>query len=202
MGPQFIRLAAALAFAGLAVLPASATVLVPAGVGQLAREAALIVQGRVVDVRGVWTEGRRGVVTIVTVEVAEAIKGEPGEHVSLRVPGGEMGRYRSVMSGAPTFRVGEEVVLFLGGRAPALPHLLGLGQGVYRVRRDASGQPVVNAPSLAGGGATEATRIVRGDPGRRAVRLAEFTRQVRELASGGVEKEKPRRRPNHAKVIR
>ena len=59
-----------------------------------------------------------------------------------------MGRYRSVMVGAPTFRAGEEVILCLG-RAPALPYVLGLRQGVFRVRRRRSiGERVVASPVL------------------------------------------------------
>jgi hypothetical protein len=38
-----------------------------------------------------------------------------------RVPGGQVGRYRRVLIGAPEFSEGEEVVLFLKGRAPGVP---------------------------------------------------------------------------------
>ena len=47
-----------------------------------------------------------------------------------------MGPYRSVMLGAPTFVEGEEVVVFLAASGPAIPHLVGLAQGVFRVRTD------------------------------------------------------------------
>ena len=119
-----------LALVLLAALPAAAAVLVPAGLAELSREAGAIVHGRVVGVEGVWTAGRRGIETVVTLPVTTALKGQPGGEVRLRVPGGELGRYRSVMVGAPVFREGDEVIVFLGGRAPALPNLLGLGQGV------------------------------------------------------------------------
>ena len=41
-----------------------------------------------------------------------------------------MGRYRSVMPGAPAFTEGEEIVLFLTADAARTAHVLGLGQGV------------------------------------------------------------------------
>ena len=174
--------------------PAGAAVLVPAELGELAREARAIVHGRVVSVEGVWTAGRRSIETVVTIEVSAALKGSPGREVSLRVPGGELGRYRSVVVGAPVFREGQEVVVFLGGGGPALPHLLGLGQGVYRVRRDPrSGLPMVTPPPVAG--AATAVRVQRGDPARRTVTLEEFARQVRAAMGGPGERERLAPRP-------
>jgi hypothetical protein len=38
--------------------------------------------------------------------------------------------------GAPLFSVGEEVMVFLTGRAPAIPTVFGLNQGVRRLRGD------------------------------------------------------------------
>lgn len=166
-----------------ATAPALATVLVPADFNELAREALTIVHGRVVDVRSQWADGRRRIETVVTLQVHAALKGQPGDAVSVLVPGGEMGRYRSVMIGAPRFREGEEVVLFLGGRAPALPHLLGMGQGVYRVIREpGTGRAVVTPPALV---AAAPGLVVRGDAGRRAIGIEEFSRQVKQALGTG-----------------
>jgi len=172
------RLTGAFALLLLAALPAAAAVLVPADLTELAREAGAIVHGRVVTVEGVWTAGRRSIETVVTLEVTTALKGQPGREVSLRVPGGELGRYRSVMVGAPVFREGDEVIVFLGGRAPALPTLLGLGQGVYRVRRDPRSGAVFVVPPPASARGADGVRVQRGDPARRLVTLDEFARQV------------------------
>lgn len=185
-----------------AAAPAMATVLVPADMTELAREASVIVYGRVVDVRPQWADNRRRIETIVTLAVGEALKGQPGRHVSVRVPGGEMGRYRSVMVGAPTFRVGEDVVLFLGGAAPAMPHLLGLGQGVYRVSLDAGTGRTLVTPSVIPT-ASSPTRITRGDPNRRPVTVAEFARQVRAAIGSGEDfRERDRRGPGGGRGTR
>ena len=68
-----------------------------------------------------WLEGRRSIETLVTLEVETYAKGDLGRTVTLRVPGGQMGPYRSVMLGAPTFVEGEEVVVFLAASWPRHP---------------------------------------------------------------------------------
>lgn len=166
-------------------LPAAGTVLVPAELSELSRSAALVVRGKVVSTSTRWADGRRRVETIVTVSVEEALKGDVAGTVSFKVPGGDIGRYRSVMVGAPTFRAGEEVVLFLGARPPAMPYLLGLGQGVYRLQRDArSGRASVVSPALFAG-QNGTVKVRRGDLRRRQMSFDEFADAVREAVADG-----------------
>jgi hypothetical protein len=154
-----------------------AMVVVPAEFGEMVAASQTIVHGRVVDVQSYETAGRRTIETLVTVQVVEAIKGQPGSTAYFKLPGGQVGRYRRVMVGAPQCARGDEVVLFLKGSAPAVPMPFGLTQGVYRVHRDAAGRATVMPMVPAG---TE--RIVRGDPARRAPALAAFTSMVRTVA--------------------
>jgi len=161
-----------------------ATVYVAADLRELATEAGAVAHGRVVTLESRWVEGRRAIETLVTLQVETYAKGNLGQSVTLRVPGGQMGPYRSVMLGAPTFAEGDEVVVFLAASGPAIPHLVGLAQGVFRVRTDgATGSrsvtpEIVRVP----GGALEPARIVRGDGTRRAAPLAAFLDEVRVLA--------------------
>src|SRR5262245_20844195 len=141
---------------------AFATVLVPADFNEIVSGSQLIVHGRVVDVRSQLVGDRRTIESVVTVSVMQAIKGDPGATVYVRVPGGEVGRYRRFMIGAPTFRSGEEVVLFLTGRAPSIPMPFGLSQGVYRVSSAADGSRLIAPPLVEG-------RVVRGDPARKPI---------------------------------
>src|SRR5262245_52601581 len=154
---------------------AFATVVVPADFSEMVAGSQIVVQGRVVDVRSQMVGDRRTIESVVTIAVADAIKGDPGATVYVRVPGGQVGRYRRFMVGAPAFRAGEEVVLFLTGRPPAIPMPFGLSQGVYRVSRGVDGRPLVAAPVLADG------RIVRGDPARRPLAVDAFVQQVRSV---------------------
>jgi hypothetical protein len=171
------------ALAALAA-PVRATVVVAADLGELAREARAIVRGRVQSVDGRWTDDRRTIETIVTLEVASYLKGALGPTVQFRVPGGDLGRYRSIVVGAPLFAVNEEVVVFLGASGPAVPYILGFNQGVYRVVRAADNSgPVVTPPALLPSVAGT-TPVVRGDPSRRPLPLAGFEERVRALAGG------------------
>ena len=129
--------------------PAFATVLVPADLATIVSEAGIIVHGRVVDVRSALTGPRRTIESFITVEVIESLKGDPGATVTFRVPNGQVGRYRRILVGAPEFVEGEEVVLFLQGRAPAMPTPVGLSQGVYRVRRAGAAQAMAREVGLA-----------------------------------------------------
>jgi hypothetical protein len=155
--------------------PAFATTIAPADFAEMVAGSHVIVHGAVVDMRAVAIGGRNTIETLITVAVATPLKGESSGTVVFRIPGGQVGRYRRVMVGAPQFTEGEEVVLFLSGRAPAMPIPFGLHQGVYRVTR-AAGRAMVT-PLVADG----AGRVVRGDPARRPIALDAFAREVRTL---------------------
>jgi hypothetical protein len=114
---------------------------------------------------------------VVTVVVSEWIKGSPQTTVSFRVPSGQVGRYRRVVVGVPELSVGEDVVLFLSGRAPALPQVFGLSQGLYRIARTETGA-VVLPPPVSG---SSAVRPTRGDPARRPLPVDAFLRDVRTI---------------------
>jgi hypothetical protein len=158
-------------------------VLLPADLGELARGSQAIIHGRVTSVRAEWVAGHRRIDSFVTVEATEYFKGDFGRAVTFRVPGGQIGRYRSVTVGAPVFREGDEVVLFLGARGPSVPYVLGLSQGVFRVVTDvSSGRRLVTPPALVAG--VEPAAVRRGDPARRPIDLASFGDTVRGLATG------------------
>jgi len=155
--------------------PLQATTVAPADFTEMVNGSQVIVHGAVVDVRAQASGGRGTIETLITVTVVTALKGHAPSAVVFRVPGGQIGRYRRVMVGAPTFTPGEEVVLFLSGHAPAMPMPFGLHQGVYRVARSAGSAMVT--PVVPDG----AGRVVRGDPARRPLALDAFARSVRAI---------------------
>lgn len=157
-----------------------ATTIVPADLGELARDARVIVVGRVASLEEHWAVERRAIDTRVTLRVDTYLKGDFGPTVQFRIPGGRVGRLRSIVIGAPTFAVDERVVVFLGARGPGVPYVLGLSQGVFRVWRDRAGWRVLPPPAAPIAG--QAAPIVRGDVSRQPVPLADFERRVRALA--------------------
>jgi len=164
---------------------ARATVVIPADLGELSRDAIAIVRGRVARVDAQFTEDRGTIETIVTLEVESYMKGALGQVVRFRVPGGELGRLRSIVVGAPEFAVDQHVVVFLGAYGPSVPHIVGFSQGVFRVVRAADDSGWLVTPPATLPAAAGSVRIVRGDPSRRPLPLADFEQKVRALAGGG-----------------
>ena len=181
-----MRFALPLLVALAGAVPLSATVLIPAEFREIVTGSQIIVHGRVSGVRSEWAAGRRRIESVVTLDAAAFYRGSASRTVTFRVPGGQIGRYRSVMVGAPEFRAGDEVVLFLKSDGPAVPQIFGLNQGVFRVRVDArTGRRLVAQPIVtARGDAPEV--VVRGAADRRPLPLEQFAAQVRTaLQQGG-----------------
>lgn len=157
-------------------VPLSALTVKPLSFTELVQESSVIVHGRVTDVRGQWTVDRRGIESLVTVEVAGYLKGGSGEEMSVRVPGGEAGGYVNIIPGAPRFVPGDRVVLFLKSSGPSIPVITGTSQGVYRLTIDSgSGATLVVPPVVE----SAAAATPRGDLSRRPLSLSAFADAVR-----------------------
>src|SRR5438093_9679957 len=113
--------------------PALATVFIPADFTELVTESRAIVHGRVVDVRAQTTGDRRSIETLVTLTAVDHLKGNLGSTVVFKVPGGQIGRYRRVLVGAPVFERDDEVIVFLYATSPSIPHLSGWRQDAFRL---------------------------------------------------------------------
>jgi hypothetical protein len=170
----------------LLALPAAAraTVLIPIEFRELVTLSTAIVHGRVTDVRAAWVDGRRSVETFVTIEAAEYMKGSLGETLTVRVPGGQIGRYRTIFVGAPEFRQGDEVVLFLRSYNGTLS-IVGVSQGAYRVVADAGGRRTVTSPIVMAVPGVDAQPVVRGDAARRPVAIDTFRDLVKRVVAEG-----------------
>lgn len=173
----------ALALGALLGAPLFATTVVPADLGELAATAHVIVHGHVSEIGARAVPGRRAIERIVTVQVERYFKGDLGTEIRFRVPGGELGQYRTVMIGAPQFSEGDEVVLFLGQRGSATPYILGLSQGLYRVVPGAApgSRVVLPAVVVTSGELDEPVAVRRGDRFRRPTPFTEFAATVERL---------------------
>ena len=166
-------------FCSLFLATAGATTVAPLSFEQLVNESASVVYGRVLEVRPQWTDDRRFIESVVSVEILMGMKGSAVGRISFTTPGGRVGNYVNVIPGVPAFSAGDTAVFFLTSRGPRLPVTTGLTQGVYRVHRDArSGEMLVMPPIVDAPG-----RIVRGAPARKPTSLAAFEATVR--AVGG-----------------
>jgi hypothetical protein len=141
---KFLRLlisGACLIFAGTAL----ATTVIPPSFDELVSRAEMIFQGNVTDVRSEWTgEGaQRRIMSYVTLKVEDAIKGNPGSTVTLRMLGGTVGGETMEVSDAPKFKVGDRDILFVENNGTQFVPLVGIMHGRFHVEKDATGQDAV-----------------------------------------------------------
>jgi hypothetical protein len=161
----------------LAAVVANATTLARLSFEDLARQSMAIARLRCIGSESrleggeIWTETR--------FEVVERHKGMLPQTVTVRMVGGRTGNYHSRVDGVPTFRAGEEVYLFLWGRAGEPLRVLGWSQGTFRVTRDArTGRECVTQESGSGKFDPQ-TRTFRAD-GIRAMELPAFREKLQQ----------------------
>jgi hypothetical protein len=163
-------------------VPAASSVTVPAEFREIVSDATLIIRGRVTAQQTVRSaDGEVGTVSTVAVDVV--LKGTASTSVSILVPGGRLGRYRSVMVGAPRFERHDAAVFFLKRGVDGLWRPVGLAAGVFRIQPDrATGRLSVRPPVVANRTASTTGPVVRGDERRRSLTIAEFDALVRATA--------------------
>jgi len=133
---------------------ASATVMVEVPLEDMIRNADAIVHGTVTrsGVRMAIGDGGMEPQTLTTIEVHEWLAGEGGRTVRLRELGGRWQGGGVHYEGTPTYRAGEEVVVFLEPRDEA-PHDLrtyAMAQGKFVVRPGVPGAPDTVRRDLSG----------------------------------------------------
>jgi hypothetical protein len=138
---QLLISGACLIFAGTAL----ATTVIPPSFDELVSRAEMIFQGSVTGVRSEWTgEGaQRHIMSYVTLKVEDAIKGNPGSTVTLRMLGGTVGGETMEVTDAPKFTVGDRDILFVENNGTQFVPLVGIMHGRFRVKKDATGQEAV-----------------------------------------------------------
>ncbi|HEY3449313.1 MAG TPA: hypothetical protein VGK67_23355 [Myxococcales bacterium] len=120
-----------------------ASVVLPTTVEALARRADLVVRGRAERSVAAASPDGKLIHTLTTVRVASALKGEAGEVVEVRTPGGTLGDITQVVHGAPSFSAGEEVVLFLHRESATRFTVENLALGKFEIVRAQDGAPMV-----------------------------------------------------------
>ncbi|MEO8481406.1 MAG: hypothetical protein ABI634_04300 [Acidobacteriota bacterium] len=138
------------------------------------------------DVRGT-TLPTGEIVSAVTVAVDDTLKGTADAFLSLIVPGGEVGRVRTVMPGVPRLRVNDAAVFLLRRGPDNVWRLAALSSGLYRLRREpVTGRVVIDPPAVIGQTA-DSGGIDRGSERRRPMSVLEFEALVRLVVRGQVQ---------------
>jgi len=121
----FIAAAASLALAGAveAIVPHMT-------LEEMTQNSDVIVYGRVSSLVSHWNDEHTLILTTVTFEPLEYLKGEGQGPITFEAPGGTVGELTLVASDVPKFRVGEEAVLFL---RPEYFRVVGWNQGKLSV---------------------------------------------------------------------
>jgi hypothetical protein len=108
-------------------------------VEELASRADSILVGEVTDI-ACYEEGEGNIYTLVTLRVEQTIKGETEEVVNVRVPGGELNGQAMWVEDAPSFQMGEGVVVFLEER-----------EGIFTVVGGFQGKFTIDNNNMVGG---------------------------------------------------
>lgn len=120
----------AAALAAPPVVPAA--VFLETSVEDVARTSDAVLRGRVASRTSFFTRDRRAILTEVVIVVAEAWKGAPPAEVRVIVPGGTVGDLAQRVDAVPSFRDGEDAVVFLSRRGEHW-ELNGFALAKYRV---------------------------------------------------------------------
>jgi hypothetical protein len=170
----------------------AATVTIPIEFRNVVSLSTIIARGHVTDVRGIVLHDGK-IETVATVAVDNALKGQPEAFVSVRLPGGEVGRTKMVMIGAPTVKVGEHAVFFLKPGPDNVLRPVGLMAGVYPIQPDSrSGRAVIAPPVVAGQTSMGRGAVTRGDTRRKPMSILEFESLVKLVMSAPAAKAVPR----------
>jgi hypothetical protein len=130
---------------GLALASVRATTVVPPTFDQLVSEAELIFEGTVTDARSQWAGvgAERHIVTHVTFNIEDAIKGAPGKSYAIQILGGTVDGETMEVSDTPRFKVGDRDILFVEHNGTQFVPLVGIMHGRFHVQTDAAGRDVV-----------------------------------------------------------
>ena len=166
-------------------LPAQATSIVPADLGELSRDARAIVRGRVVALDAQWTDDRGTIETIVTLEVESYLKGSLGPTLQFRVPGGDartLPQHRRRRAGVRASTSTSSCSSARAGRACRTCSASARACSASFAAADDAGW-VVTPPAMLAAAADAGGRIVRGD--RRAGRCRSPIRAAGARAGAG-----------------
>ena len=129
-----------------------ATTVIPPSFDQLVGDAELIFEGTVSSTQSQWLGqgAERVIVTYVTFDVQESIKGAAEGRYIIRMLGGTIDGETAEVADAPRFKVGDRDILFVEHNGSQFVPLVGIMHGRFHVQKEASGRNVVTKDDGAG----------------------------------------------------
>jgi hypothetical protein len=162
-------------------LPAGASTFLAMSWEELVEKADSVVAGRVVEVESYWNREGTVILTEAVIEVETSVLGNAPSVVRVRTFGGQVGDYKIVAHGFPTFERNEKLLLFLEPAQDGFHKVLGYQQGELRLRTDESGREIAVPAWTA-----DTARILEADgsPARapRAIPFAELVQKIHATA--------------------
>lgn len=165
--------------------PAEATVVKAMTLAEKTEASPVVLHALVERVETDWEVPGASLQTFVTLRALETIKGDvaPGEKVTLRQGGGQLGDFIQTAPGLDAWSVGEEVVVFLEPLGPLLVPI-GIGIGKYAVERRGEGKWVTHAPDVVTVRIHQDQTMLEHAPPMTPQPLEGFLKEVRSLALG------------------
>jgi hypothetical protein len=193
-----VRLVCGLALGWSAAVVAFAAVIPWMDLPEITARAELVVLGTVESAESGWSDDGRIIVTRTTFSVERVLKGGPRVRVVVETAGGMVGDLAMVASGAPVFRAGERVLLFLepsggpqagaaGGAGAGRHGVVGWNLGRMTVRRDpGTGRDLVEDRSAGTLYLDRAGKpIGPARSGKGPAELQQFLKEIERLVAGG-----------------
>lgn len=102
----------------------------------LAKQADVVVLGKVAAMKSEWNRDKTRIYTRVTISVDEPLKGSSGSSIEVLVPGGEIGRVGELYTHMPKFKKDEDVVVFAEKDRNGRYRVVGGSEGKFKVEED------------------------------------------------------------------
>jgi hypothetical protein len=172
---------AALALAAIVAAPASTTTLLHFDLDELTAVATVVAVGEIAGVATGWNRDRTKIYTRVAFRPTEVLKGgrDLGP-LTIKMIGGQIGQDEARLAGTPAFTTGERVLLFLEPREDGDGyHVVGLFQGVFRLRQGARGDELLTQDAQPRG-----VTLIENGSSRAATRMLTLA-DVRAIVKGG-----------------
>ncbi len=112
---------------------------------EMIQKSTAIVRG---TVTGSWVAQRGPMYyTHWRMRVTQRWKGQAASEVEVSTPGGSLNGLRQVFPGVPVLTEGSEYVLFLWTGSNGLNQIIGLSQGLFDLKVDGAGSPLLSRPA-------------------------------------------------------